>query len=418
MPRPLRPLTPHSSPRDYFGAELRRLRNEAELSLDELGQKVHYSGAQIAAVEKAQRWPKPELAKALDNALATDGTFTRLLPLVESQRASLGTDADSGAGDAYDLDGSAQLRRDVTDIVAGEALSGASLEDWERIIGQHGQATRYKPSGLLLRDLILDFTELRRLLERRRPASTVRALTRTAAQLAGLMSLTLIKLGRPIPAKEWARTARLAADEAADPIIQSWVRSQDAYIDYYRGAFPDALTTAADAQTVAGAAVSVGAALGAALEARAHAALDRREESWRALGRAEEILGGLTADWIMPSAFGYSEAQLRFHTGNALTRLGNHDAALVAQERALELYPEDDYMDRALVRLDQARCMAAGGDPCATLAHATAALAELDDERRKGLIALYAQELLASLPLAGLPSSAVREFQELLRESA
>lgn len=88
MANAARPLTPHASPRDYFGAELRRLRERAGLSTSQLGDLVHYSGDLIAKVEKAERWPKPELATALDTALHTDGTFARLLPLLEAQRAA------------------------------------------------------------------------------------------------------------------------------------------------------------------------------------------------------------------------------------------------------------------------------------------------------------------------------------------
>lgn len=88
MANPPRPLTPHASPRDYFGAELRRLRELAGLSTTQLGELVHYSGDLIAKIEKAERWPRPGLAAALDEALGTDGSFARLLPLVEAQRTS------------------------------------------------------------------------------------------------------------------------------------------------------------------------------------------------------------------------------------------------------------------------------------------------------------------------------------------
>jgi hypothetical protein len=53
------------------------------------------------------------------------------------------------------------------------------------------------------------------------PAGTVlRRLTRVTAQIAGLMLLTLIKLDVPLAARNWARTARVAADEAGDPAIR------------------------------------------------------------------------------------------------------------------------------------------------------------------------------------------------------
>jgi transcriptional regulator with XRE-family HTH domain len=84
----LRPLTPYASPRDFFGAELRRLRRQAGLNIRQLAELVHYSAGTIAAIEKAQRWPQADITQALDTALSTDSTLSRLLPLVEMQRAS------------------------------------------------------------------------------------------------------------------------------------------------------------------------------------------------------------------------------------------------------------------------------------------------------------------------------------------
>lgn len=425
MARPLRPLNPDASARDFFGAELRRLRSEAGLNLRQLGEMVHYSGATIGAVEKAERWPNPELAKAVDGVLGTEGALTRLLPLVDAQRAlqdnpqnTSGSAQRAEVGplthDPYNVEAVRRLRTEVNDIVAGEALSGSSLDDWERAVAQHGRATRYKPGQVLLRDLLLDFAELRRLLERPRSASTVRTLTRTAAELAGLVSLTLIKLGQAEAAKEWVRTARLAADEADHPRVRAWVLAQDAYIDYYRGDLHGAIATAEDAQSPRHGSRSVGTALSAALEARAHAALDQRQRALAALGRAEEVLASLPKDSTIPSAFGYNEAQLRFHEGNALTRLGDVERALAAQERALALYPQADYMDRALVRLDQAKCIASSGDLSAAVAHAVATLHELHEHQREGLVVAYARELFPRARLAALPRSTVGEFRELL----
>lgn len=390
---------------------MRRLREQAGLSQEGLGRLVNYSGDQIAAVEKARRWPKSDLVNGLDAALGAEGMLARLLPLLEAERMS---STSVPFDDAEDVREVTRLRSEITDVVTGEAMSAASLENWERIVTQHGRATRYKDERVLLRDLLLDFMELRRLLKRPRSASTIRALTRTVAQLAGLMSLTLIKQGQSGAAKNWVRTARLAADEADEPLARSWVRAQDAYIDYYRGDVLGAIASAQAAQAVQGAQSSVGAVLGAALEARAQAALARPAATWDALTRAEDLLSRLPPDSIAPSAFGYNEAQLRFHTGSALARLGDVTRAMAAQERALVLYPEDDYLDRALVRLDQARCIATSGDPSAALTHATEVLVELTIEQRQGLVAGYAHQLLIGDVFTERAPAAAREFRDLL----
>lgn len=76
MAQPPRELTPSASRRHYFGAELRRRREQAGLSAAQLGERVHYSGDLICKIEKAIRWPKPALTAALDSALGTDGVLT------------------------------------------------------------------------------------------------------------------------------------------------------------------------------------------------------------------------------------------------------------------------------------------------------------------------------------------------------
>jgi hypothetical protein len=51
------------------------------------------------------------------------------------------------------------------------------------------------------------------------------AVTRTAAHVSGLMCLTLIKLDERAAFRDWARTARIAASEAGDPVTHSWLQA-------------------------------------------------------------------------------------------------------------------------------------------------------------------------------------------------
>ncbi len=114
------------------------------------------------------------------------------------------------------------------------------------------------------------------------------------------------------------------------------------------------------------------------------------------------------------SAFGYTESQLRFHEGNAYTRLRKIRPALQAQDRALELCPPADYTDWAMIRLDRAACMAQGGDAPAAVAYAIETLTGLTTEQRQGIIAGRGRELVQALPGAYRPAAAGREFEELL----
>lgn len=82
VPQPPRELTPFRSNRDFYGAELRRLRTEAGLALEALGGKIPVSRAHLSRIETAQVLPTPGLSKSLDEFFDTGGHFVRLGKLV------------------------------------------------------------------------------------------------------------------------------------------------------------------------------------------------------------------------------------------------------------------------------------------------------------------------------------------------
>src|SRR5204862_2596882 len=101
------------------------------------------------------------------------------------------------------------------------------------------------------------------------------------------------------------------------------------------------------------------------------AAIGRRREAVNAVRRAETAVDKLDSGGLTRTAVGYDEAQLRFHEGSALTHLHDTESAWAAQRRALELYPDSDFLDRTLVHLDRATCLANDGDVPTAMHHAT-----------------------------------------------
>ena len=142
--------------------------------------------------------------------------------------------------------------------------------------------------------------------------------------------------------------------------------------------------------------------------------MDRPRETREALARAEDILSHLEGDALIPSAFGYNEAQLRFHQGNAYTHVRDVKSAVKAQDRALELCAPGDYTDWAMTRLDRASCLTYDRNTSDGLAYATATLTALTHAQRRGIIALRGSEILNALPKAQQALPAAREFRELL----
>ncbi|TDC44187.1 XRE family transcriptional regulator, partial [Micromonospora sp. KC207] len=70
-----RVLQPSMSERHFFGAELRRLREHANLSQARLGAMIRFSADLVRRVETADRFPSREFVEACDKALMTGGAL-------------------------------------------------------------------------------------------------------------------------------------------------------------------------------------------------------------------------------------------------------------------------------------------------------------------------------------------------------
>jgi transcriptional regulator with XRE-family HTH domain len=363
-----------------FSDALRRLRGSR--SVRDVAQLAAVSKTQVSDLESGRRRPTAAMAAALDQALGGGGELIA--------RAALRADRPV-------LDQAAELHRGIAEALAAGPMTTTSLEEWEWAIGRHGRATRWRPEAELLPELMGDFADLQRLLGHRHPPHIRHRLTCFAAQMSGLMALTLLKVGDP-GSKDWWRTGRAAAAAADDRATLSWMYAQEAYQLYYGGDFEGAVELAARAQHIAGGLPCVGPALAAPLEARAHAVLGRRPDAEAALTAAGVALSRLPAGDRIPSAFGYSESQLAFHAGNAWTHLRDTGRAREQHARALELYPASDHTDLALIQLDQAACLIVDGDPGAAAERVADTIVSLPEQFRSALIIYRAHELAGTVP--------------------
>ncbi|WP_415947412.1 helix-turn-helix domain-containing protein [Streptomyces sp. KLOTTS4A1] len=75
-------LDPSASPLDYYGSELRRLREAAGLKQVQLGEIIFCTASLVGQIETARKVPTRDFSERLDAALGTDGFFTRLVGLV------------------------------------------------------------------------------------------------------------------------------------------------------------------------------------------------------------------------------------------------------------------------------------------------------------------------------------------------
>ncbi|MEU3251673.1 helix-turn-helix transcriptional regulator [Streptomyces sp. NPDC006997] len=75
-------LDPTASPLHYYGGELRRLREAADLRQGRLGDIIFCTGSLVGQIETAKKVPTRDFSERVDAALGTDGVFSRLVGLV------------------------------------------------------------------------------------------------------------------------------------------------------------------------------------------------------------------------------------------------------------------------------------------------------------------------------------------------
>jgi hypothetical protein len=338
------------------------------------------------------------------------------IPAREWENAHLVVSATSRRSLELDLPALETLRADLHSTLSEGSVSEYTLDDWEHSAVQYGEATRDRAPAVLIADLAADLAALRMLLAETGTTSARLRLARVIAQLTGLMVLSLVKLDQRSAFRQWTKTARLAGFEAGDPAVHSWVLMQEAYGHYYTKDFREAISVARRSQEVVKR-PCVGAALAAALEGRAHAALGRQEETRWALGVAEQLLAGLDPEELICSAFGYGEGSFRFHAGNAYTHLRDTAAAAAEHDRALQLIPGTDYTDRSMVVLDQAQCLIHDGDAGGAASQLIAALEPLDRAQRQGIIAARARDMMQAVPASERERPEFRDVAELVADT-
>jgi transcriptional regulator with XRE-family HTH domain/tetratricopeptide (TPR) repeat protein len=421
-----------------LGQQLAASRRAAKLSQERLASLVGYSRSTVANAETGRQPVVRTFWQCCDEALGTGTALARGHDdIADLQRnshvrsaavahrartAAIGSGIpDPGLGSATDVGGAASgldqaesVRRWLTGVLVGGAVSPSSIDAWEQAVLHHGRATRIRPAGEHLTELMADLAEVGHLIERSRSASSLRSLVRVTAHLSGLVCLLFVKLDERDAFRRWAATARVAAAESGEPATLSWALAQEAYGHFYSGDLRAAVSTAQQAQELMHGTPFVGAALAAALEGRTHAACGRVQETLAALGRAEEVLAALAPGSVTSSAFGYTESQFRFHQGNAFTRLRDTRRALAAQEQALQLCPPADYTDWALTRLDRASCICQDGDAPAAVEYATETVIQLRAGRSQGIIALRAEDFVRGLPPRYRSADPVRELEHLI----
>jgi hypothetical protein len=311
------------------------------------------------------------------------------------------------------------VRRSMDGVLDASNVSVMTIDRWERAAREYAQSYQMVPPYQLLTEVILDFSEVQALLAQRQPVRYRQSLCHSAAEMAALAGIFLSALGHQREARAWFHTAKLAADEADDPMLAGLAVVRTATVSLYYGSAVVALEQAQLAQAILGQTPCASLVRAMVVEARALAKLGREpHHARRLIGDAETIFGHLLAGEVSDTALGFTERQFWFTTGNAYTNLRLTTEAHEVQERALRLYQPTEYLDPALIRLDQAACLVHAGYADAGCELAISTVSNAPQQHRSGLVTHYGRDFLANLPVTVQALPAAKQLRELVSADA
>ncbi|MEU8177685.1 XRE family transcriptional regulator [Microbispora hainanensis] len=317
------------------------------------------------------------------------------------------------------------LRRRMDETMVTATVSPAMLDQWEQATFGFGRQYMNTPPVRLLCDVMLEFTAVRKALDRRQPIDVQERLCRMAAQLAGLSGMIMIDLGDQRMARGFFRTGRMAADETGDRALRAWVTAREALVPLYYGDPREALTLAKKSRDLAGHTPCAARTMAPVVEARALAKIagvngsrhEVVEQAKRALHRARAAFQQMNDSDREDPAFGYTERQLYFYQGDVLVKLGQTVEADVILQQALDKYTDEDLLDQTLIRFDRAMCRLIDGDVDAALKLGEEAIELVDKDYRTDLLLRPAYDLVKEIRAKHGDSARLQAFCELLKES-
>ncbi|MCW2879169.1 MAG: hypothetical protein JWQ95_3269 [Sphaerisporangium sp.] len=310
--------------------------------------------------DSRELWTRPLSDPSLNGGEEDENVLRRtLLKLIAGTAVPL-NESVLGAAD--------NIRRRMDETLVSTTVSPAMLDHWEEATASFGRQYMNTPPMRQLCDVLLEFSTVRQAMEHHQPIDLQERLCALAARLSGLAGIIMIDLGDQRMARSFFRTSRTAADETGDRALRAWVTAREALVPLFYGDPREALNLAKKSRDLAGQTPCAAKAMAPVVEARALSMLansggkkDVVDQAKRALARARAAFAQMTPAQQEDTAFGYTERQLYFHQGDALTRLGQTIEADLILEQALEKY-EGDLLDQTLIRLDQAHCRVIEGD--------------------------------------------------------
>ncbi|MGW4642597.1 XRE family transcriptional regulator [Sphaerisporangium sp. NPDC004334] len=365
--------------------------------------------------ESRELWIKPLSDPSSDGGEEDENVLRRtLLQIIASGAGAAGTLSAPVLGAA---DG---IRRRMDETLVSTTVSPAMLDHWEEAATSFGRQYMNTPPMRQLCDVLLEFSTVRQAMERHQPIDLQERLCALAARLSGLAGIIMIDLGDQRMARSFFRTSRMAADETGDRALRAWVTAREALVPLFLGDPREALNLAKKSRDLAGQTPCAAKAMAPVVEARALSMLansggkkDVVDQAKRALSRARAAFAQMTPAQQEDTVFGYTERQLYFHQGDALTRLGQTIEADLILEQALEKY-EGDLLDQTLIRFDQAHCRLLEGDGDEALRMGMEAVRQVGESFRTDIILRRATELARNIHARCGDIAGLQTFKDIL----
>ncbi|MFF4534313.1 helix-turn-helix domain-containing protein [Streptomyces sp. NPDC001407] len=308
-------------------------------------------------------------------------------------------------------------RRSVDRTLASASVSPAQLDLLDERILYLRQQYLYTPPEPILSLLLAELREVQALSSERQPAAIQVRLSEMTAMLATLIADALMKLGVLRQSRAWYATARAAADDSGNIELRARVRAQAAMLPYYYGPLDAAITLAREARLLMHNRPRATGALAAAAEARALAQLGDIEGANNAIHMAQNIFDRAT-DGEGEEAFAFPERRLLLYLSGAYTHLRRSSLARSVQRQALALYPDRTSIDPALLRLEEAICLAQDHSPTEACELAQATYLGVPEPHRTPILGARARHVIAALPPAIRSGTAAHDLGEILALSA
>ena len=300
-----------------FGAELRRRRLAAGLTLTGLAQRVHYSKAQLSKVERGLKRPSRELTRLCDAALDAGGALATLVP---ENASGTGVAAETSGEEEVWLmqlssDGQSRFqpmnRRQA--VTAGAAsIAGISiglpavstrvddttlLGTFQSLFGQYRQLGQATSPGLLL-PVLISQTHVLQELSRQSGARTRQELLRLGSRYAEYIGWLVQETGDEQGALWWTRRAVDLADAGGDHHLAAYALVRRALVTLYREDAQQTIDLARQAQSTDVPPRIRG--LAAQREAQGHALAGDYDACMRTLEQARTLLARHKEDLDTP----------------------------------------------------------------------------------------------------------------------